>query len=445
MTPLLLSSLTHIARCCIGRLSVWGLLVMPVAALAQSPRTDETQSMASKDGMTVVAPASTNQLKAGFLAANPGARVHELNMDMQDEEGRPQGLRLVRMWVGPSGTLLELLGLPAASGRPNSAVIRKETFSLEDHRQRVGLLAQEGALELRDAKGGSALVVRPGMTFFAHFPAVDDLRPMQLLHVDPDWRTFVYFDRIDPRFRERYEQSFAQASAPSATPEAMKDFLVDFASNDPDKKAPMVFMKLLNAMRAQNSFEGYYTAYLLVQQPEDAEKAWKLARTDSDREKLENMAVATLADKSRMLDFDLQLNPSRTSQSEGACFILCRYNFKAIRPLSGRVSVSLKSTSPIRLKLGQYKVMLSAAVHLPRRKLRESGVLGNYDGPDDIQYTKDIEINLSPPAYRATVPVDLGALYVAFFQRGSAGGFEGAWATSDASIRLGIKSVELKP
>jgi len=158
---------------------------------------------------------------------------------------------------------------------------------------------------------------------------------------------------------------------------------------------------------------------------------------------MENIAVATLADKNRLLSFDFSLTPTKSSSSEGGCWMFCRYNFTANRPLEGKISLKPNPSSPIKLKQGSYKVVLTADVSLPRRKIQESNWLGNYDGPDNIAYTKEIEVTIFPPTYAVSKAVDLGSLNVAFFQRGSAGGYEGSWATDDASIQIRLKSVEL--
>lgn len=422
--------------------------VIGVSQAAPSPEPVPGQSAASaaEDDISAQAPSTLQELRAKFEAINPGARLHLLDMAMNAyaEGSTPAGLKLSRLWVGPNGTLVELIGLPV-DGRGQSAVIRRETFVLRDQAGAKALLAQEGVTVLTDRRGGSALVVKPGETLLALFEPVDDRRPMRLEHTGPDGRTFIYFDAIDPRFRERYDAALAKAQSPAATPEQLKDFLVEFARNDPDGKAQEIFLKLIQAMRAKNSFEGYYNAYLLIQQPEDARKAWQLARTDEHRMLMENMAVATLADKNRLFDFDLRMDSTNTSQREGGCWMFCRYNFTASRPLRGQVQVSMKANSPIRLKLGTYKVLLDARVEMPRRKLRESSWLGHYDGPDDIRFSREISLTVGPPNYSTNAPVSLGDLNVAFFQRGSAGGYEGAWATGDARIQLSIKSVEFKP
>jgi len=286
-------------------------------------------------------------------------------------------------------------------------------------------------------------VVKPGEILMALFDPVDDWLPMSVLHVAPDGQRYVYFEKIDPRFRERYDAEYRTAISSTATPEQLKDFLVDFAGNDPDGRSREVFIRLIKAMRAQNTFEGYYNAYLLIQDPEDAKKASQLARTVEHRAKLEHMAVATLVDKNRLFDFDFRLSRSETRSDEGGCWMLCRYNFSAKRQLSGQSSVKIRSTSPIKLAHGSYKVILEARVNLPRRKLRSSKWLGDYDGPDDIAYTVNIPVVVHPPAYTATAAADLGRLEVAFFQRGSAGGFEGSWATANANVEVKIKSVDL--
>ena len=401
-------------------------------------------SNASTEDLEAKEPSLVRELLSRFLLTNPGARLHTLGMDMNAyaQGSTAAGLKLNRMWVGKTGILVELQGLPVAGG-PNSAVIRRETFVLQDHAGAKTLTGFEGVTQLTDRRGGSALVVKAGETLLAQFQPADDSRPMRLHHTGPDGRTFVYFEDIDPNFRERYDAAFALASSNNSTPDQMNDFLVEFARKDPDSRAQRIFLKLIQAMRAKNTFEGYYNAYLLIQQPEDARKAWQLAQTDEHRVLMEHMAVTTLADKNRLFDFDLRLQDSSTLDREGGCWMLCRYNFTASRALRGQMQVQMKSNAPLRLRLGRYKIVLNAVINLPRRKLRESSWLGNYDGPDDIRYELDIPLTMGPPDYVASTSANLGNLSVAFFQRGSAGGYEGAWATGDARIQLRIKSVDL--
>ena len=410
----------------------------PQAASA-SPPTDEN--------VETIAPDTRRELLIKFQAQYPQAREHVLNLPMNAYANTSEtpGLRLKRMWVGEGATLLEIEGLPVP-GQQASAVIRQDNFELVgDKGQRAALQAAEGVTQLKDRRGGSALVVKPGETLLALFGPVNDARPVRLQHTPRAGQVFVYFDNIDPRFRERYTAAYRAAAAPGANPEAMRDFLVEFAQNDPDGKSPEIFLKLVNAMRAQNTFEGYYNVYLLLQDPEDARKASQLARTDEHRAKLEHMAVATLVDKNRLVDFDLHLTNANTTTSEGSCWMRCRYNFSAMRQVRGELSVSVRRNSPVPLKLGRYKVTLQAVTTLPRRKIRSSSWLGNYDGPDNATINNDLVVTLAPPNYSVKLPVNVAHLQLAFFERGSAGGYEGSWATSDATVRLQIKSVELLP
>jgi hypothetical protein len=82
---------------------------------------------------------------------------------------------------------------------------------------------------------------------------------------------------------------------------------------------------------------------------------------------------------------------------------------------------------------------------MPRRKIRQSFWLGNYDGADDVNYIRDIAVTVSPPSYAASITPQLGSLNVAWFQRGSSGGYEGSWATANATVQLTLKSVDLIP
>ncbi len=381
-----------------------------------------------------------------FKANNPDAREHKLVLVSEafiEDESNP-ALKLDRMWVGSKSTLLEITGL-VRRGQPNSAAIAPETLRLTNLKtgQAAAFLAAEGVEQVLDRRGGKALLLKAGDTMYLQMEPIDDVQPMSLDYTGWDNRPAKYFDRIDPRFRERYDAAHKLASDPNAMPEQMKDFLVEFGKYDPDKKAPQVFIALINKMRTQNTFEGYYQAYLLIKDPEDARKASLMARSDEHRSKLEHMAVATLTDKNRLFDFDLRLASASTSSREGRCWMACSYNFTASRPVTGQLNVRLQPSSPIKLKQATYKVIFVAQVHMPRRKIRQSRWLGNYDGPDDISYTREISAVVSSPNYTANVDVQIGNLDVAFFQRGSAGGYEGAYATSNASIQLRLKTVEL--
>lgn len=411
--------------------------------LPDVPQSGSAQVVQPED-VEEFAPDSRRELLRKFQAVNPEAREYLLKMPMNAyaDTSETPGLRLNRMWVGAGGTLLEIEGLPVA-GQRASAVMRQETLGIQHAKGTAKLQAFEGVTIVKDKRSGSAIVVKPGEVLMALFDPVDDWLPMSVLHVTPDGQRYVYFEKIDPRFRERYDAEYQAAISPTAAPEQLKDFLVDFAGNDPDGRSREVFIRLIKAMRAQNTFEGYYNAYLLIQDPEDAKKASQLARTVEHRAKLEHMAVATLVDKNRLFDFDFRLSRSETRSDEGSCWMFCHYNFSAKRQLSGQASVKMRSASPIKLAQGSYKVVLEARVNLPRHKLRGSNWLGNYDGPDDIAYTVNIPVVVHPPAYTATLSADLGALEVAFFQRGSAGGYEGSWATANASIEVKIKSVDL--
>lgn len=420
-------------------LACFTLLSLALTGWAEEAAPPAPAAAEADDLVTI--PASPQQeLLQKFKGTNERIREHVLNMPASNDNAA--GLRLNRIWVGENATLVEIEGLPNG-GRKASAVIRQETFVLVHGKGQASVQAVEGVTRLQDRRGGMALVVQPGDKMLVLFDAIDDYRPMRLQHTPPQQAAFVYFDNIDPRFRERYDAAYRQASAANATPEQMKNFLVEFARNDPDRRAGNVFIKLISAMRGQNTFEGYYHAYLLMQDPADARNAFRLARTDEHKAMMENIAVATLADKNRLLNFDFSLTPSKTSSSEGGCWMFCRYNFTANRPLQGQISLKPNPSSPIKLKQGSYKVVLTADVSLPRRKIRESNWLGSYDGPDNVAYTKDIEVTIFPPSYVVSKAVDLGSLNVAFFQRGSMGGYEGSWATDDASIQIRLKSVEL--
>lgn len=401
----------------------------------------------TQETLQTIAPDTSKAIFRQFMSDNPNAREHKIGLVSEAfaEDPSNPALKLERMWVSDKATLLEIVGL-VRSGQPNSAAISPETLRLINLKtqQAAKLIASEGVMQVKDQRGGKALILKQGDTMYLLMESVDDLQAMSLSYTGWDGHEERYFDRIDPRFRERYDASYKLASAPNATPEQMKDFLVEFAKEDPDKYAPQVFLSLINRMRAQNSFEGYYQSYLLLKDPVDAKAAVKLARTDEHRTKLENVAVATLADKGRLLDLDFQLNAGNTTSGEGGCFMACRYNFTASRNVNGTVTLRAKTIgTPIKLRLGSYKVTLLTELILPRWGLQQSAWVGSFDRRSDDVRNGFVTVELRPPSYAATVPVSFGSVNVAFFQRGSMGGYTAYWADGEARATVKFKSMEL--
>lgn len=388
---------------------------------------------------------TSKRLLREFREQNADAREHKLARASTGYEDDPENpaLRLDTVWVGSKATLFEITGLPR-KGKPDSAVLRRDTLRIAYGKgAEAVLVASDGATELRDRKGGSAIVINPGDKVYLLFGGIDDSRPFTLFHMNRDGNKAVYFDDVDPRFRERYDAAFSRAS----TPDGMKDFLVEFARNDPDKRAPKVFAKLISEMRAQKSFEGYYTAYLLIEDVADAKQAQRLAITEEHKRKLEHIAITALADKSRLLDFDVRLNPGSTSSGEGRCIWLCRYNFSGTRAVSGTLSVRAKLTgaSPIRLRYGSYKVTFASRMTTPVHFERRSNWLGNASKDEDVVNNQVFTVTLSPPSYQAIIPIAFGSVNVAWFERGSQGGWEARWATGDPQISVSFQSMELLP
>jgi len=389
----------------------------------------------------------TRAILKQFKINNPEAREHKLGLvsEAYTEDASNPALKLERLWVGDKGALLELVGLPRKMQR-YSAAMSPKTLRLVNLKTSAAVepLGVDGAELVLDRRGNVALVLKPGETMYLLMGPVDDMQPMSLNYTGWDNKEAKYFDRIDPRFRERYDAAHQLALSAGATPDQLKDFLVEFARQDPDKKAPVVFMALINRMRAQNTFEGYYQAYLLIKDPADAKAAFKLARTDEHRAKMEDIAVATLVDKSRLLDLSFQLNQGATSTGEGGCGFSCNSNFNARRNVSGTLTVRAKqSSSPIKLRLGTYQVVLNTELTLPRWGKQESGLSGNFDQKSDDIIKGTVTVVLAPPTYSATVPVDFGTLQVAYSQRGAAGNYTRYWAVGDAQATVGFKSMGL--
>lgn len=436
-----------------GLIALTVSLVAIASAGAAEPTTSVPAAEDMPPGVLVEAPDSRRELLAKFQALNPGAREHVLNLPMNaytNTEAAP-GLKLRRLWVGASGTLVEIEGLPVA-GSKASAVIRQDTFAIRHANGLSELQAVEGVSMVKDRRSGNALVVKPGEVMLALFGPVDDYHPMRVQHTPPTGQVFVYFDNIDPRFGERYRAAYQMAAAANATPEQMKDFLVEFAENDPDKKAQDIFLKLITAMRDQNTFEGYYNAYLLIQNPEDARKASQLVRNDEHRAKMEHVAVAALADKNRLVEFYFSLSPSRASGGEVSskgyfASLLSFFSGKASvrsasKPLSGVLQAHLLPNRPIRLALADYVFKFSITASAPYSGSAKGFVVGG-NGSDVWRTSSTVSVRMNASNPQARAEVNLGSMEVAYLDRGMAGGYTARWLTGDGALEVRLVSVEL--
>jgi len=418
----------------------------PVGAATIAPTSTE----ALPPDVERIAAVTTRAIVQQFLAENPNPRKHVVDITSSgyaDDETRP-ALRLAQVWVGPNGALLELVGLPR-KGVKHSAVMRRDTLQVRPYGGRAAnVRAFEGVTELRDRRGGSALVVAPGETLYLLTEPFDDYRPFSLLHVNRNAEDSVYFDRIDPRFRERYDTMFAAAN----TPVAMKDFLVEFAGNDPDKRAPRVFARLLNEMRAQNSFEGFYTAYLLMQDPDDGMKAARLAQSNDERMKLEHLAIVGLVDKNRLFKLELSVDPSSASGGENtdnnpfaATFNWLSGKDKvrtAHRPIRGTLSIQLQPSSPVKVKYGAYTAKFRVTAVAPTESSKAGLVLGR-GGPGEARVGRDISIRLDAGQSAASQRFDLGAMRVAYYDRGIFNGYTRERLTGDIVVEARLIGVEI--
>lgn len=423
------------------------IVAMSAVALAQTTSSPGSNPSADSDAkLERFSAESGDQLLKQFLRDNPRARQHKLGLVSEafTEDPSNPALRLERVFVGPKGTLLEIVGLSRV-GRPDSAVIAYSSLRLIDFEKNEHLpVAFKGVGTVRDKRGEVALVVRPGERLYLLMAPIDDFRPFALAYMGADLQFSRYFDEIDPRYRERYDTLATRALASAATPEQMRDFLVEFARDDPERKAPQVFLALINKMRAQNTFEGFYNAYLLIQDPNDAKAAFRLSRTDGQRAQMENIAVATLVDASRLFEMQFQVMPGSTSSGEGPCVLPCSSNFRASRTLSGSLALKVRAAeAPLKLRHGSYKVTFDTELVVPRWLLRDSALHGKADQRSDDIRKGNVTLTLRPPDYSAAVNFEFGKFDIALFERGAGGGYTAYWADGEARATVKMRSVEL--
>jgi hypothetical protein len=247
---------------------------------------------------------NTKEIVRQYLIRNPQHRKyspHRVSTGYEDDESRP-ALRLDHVWVSDNEMLFAISGLPRKRNSL-SAIMRRDTLQIKNSKGEASFLRDfEGVTELRDRRGGSALVVSPGDILYLLFGKIDDFSAYTLFHVNRDGRTSTYFDAIDPRFRERYDSMFSAAT----TPDAMKDFLVEFSRNDPDGRVLPMFSRLISQMRSQNTFQAFRVAYTLLGEPRDYEAMKRTAVTGADRSILEKIEAEILAEAKRKEDARLE-------------------------------------------------------------------------------------------------------------------------------------------
>lgn len=404
-------------------------------------------------------PSPRDHARQQFLADNPGARVHELNLPMNasDEAEAAPALVLERMIVGSNGTLVEIRGLPTAARRV-SAVMNFNSLKITNDKGASAVLGSvQGAEQLRDKRGQQAILVRPNVSIQLLFFAMDDTRPMKIEHLNERGMPFVYFEKIDPRFKERYNTAYAKTQPSDASPEDLKDFLVEFAKNDPDGKSKEVFLKLINAMRAQNTFEGFYNAYLLIQEPIDGNRAWALAKTNEQKAKVEHIAITALVDKNRLIDFDFQLRETKPTGGEesnsgmfGATFSFLMGKDairRASKEIAGVLTASLKPDRPIPLVYGNYRFRFALTAVVPRFQSAQ-GFTVTPTGTFDVVLKNSTNLQLSSGSTRATTNVSVGRMDIAYLDRGMAGGYTARYVSSDGKVEvklLGVDIIETLP
>jgi hypothetical protein len=423
--------------------------MLTVGSYAQTPSSvDSLPAQAGNtrpDPTELVELGTRGELRAKFLAANPMARHHQLNMRMNAYDDRtPAGLRLNSIWVAPEATMVEFEGLPIDGGRP-SAVIHENTFVIQSKGRIAALQAAEGVSRIKDRDGGDALLIQPGQKLLAIFGAIDDYHPFSISHRPRGLQEFVYFQGIDPRFSERYAQSAQKALATDATPEQMRDFIAEFAKNDPQGKVREVFVKLVQKMRAQNTFEGFYAAYSLLREPNDARAAIRLARSDEHRASIEHMAVLTLEDKSRLIDFSFQVDTPKITadfqEPRGGFWGMGKEVVReAHAAVSGVLRANLVNSRPIPLRFAAYDFKFRIRASAPQK-----GAQGGWfvsPPADEVSASKVVSVRLGAGSSTSATPVNVGKLPIAYLDRGTRGGFTARWLKGDAMLTVELISVE---
>ena len=213
-----------------------------------------------------------------------------------------------------------------------------------------------------------------------------------------------------------------------------------FISKHQDKKvSAKAKKKLVSLYRAKNTFSGYLSAYKLLFELDDAQKALSKAKSSHEKALVEkeifglykeDLIVSKISDMSVTYD---------TSGRGGGFFT--RHSFSGMARPRGRISVKLRDDAPFQPAFGIYKVEVTVQAVVPLYFQRRSQWLGNIDKNKESSKTKVVTFIMKPPYERLESEFDIGKTGLVFFERGDGGGYTAQWPRDD--MYLSVKSINV--
>lgn len=242
----------------------------------------------------------------------------------------------------------------------------------------------------------------------------------------------------------RYSESIgdlAQILDRTTTVKGLETFLVSYK----DKKIiSSAKRKLVALYRVKDSFADYLSAYELLSENVDAEKALAKARSSHEKALVEKAVFENIANKDAFVVSTLTAQKARYSddESNGGFLSFSQHSFSGAIYPRGRVGITFKKNTAFRPAFGKYKVTVTVLATVPRYKQLRSKWLGNQDTTDDAHNTHTITLTLKPPYNSVATDFNMGETGFVYFDRGSSGGYTAKWPSDNAY--LSVKNISVQ-
>lgn len=194
--------------------------------------------------------------------------------------------------------------------------------------------------------------------------------------------------------------------------------------------------KYLKILRSKDDFVSYILAYETSNGESDLIKASLKAKNKTQIAKIEKIIFQKIRSKEGLVDISLSLDkPTYDSSSSSGGFgsVSTRYGYTYI---TGKLNVKFHQNLPFNPQCGIYKIIVKLKINIPRHKRLRSKWLGNQDVNDDINIYKNITIKLKPPYRKISKTFSTDGITLAYFDRGSMGGYTAKWPTGDAHVKV---------
>lgn len=208
--------------------------------------------------------------------------------------------------------------------------------------------------------------------------------------------------------------------------------------NEKDEEQKALLIKIY---RNKNNIDSYIKAYNLSKNKNDLRKSYEFAKNSEEKAKIEKLVFESLQNKDGLIHVEMNLEKATfdDKQTNGGMFSKATiYGYVYPR---GNVSIRLNNNLPYQPTYGIYNVKLTFKTEIPRNYQLRSSWLGNKDKTDDISIDDIVEFQLKPPYNKLSKDFYFEGKTIAYFDRGSQGGYTAIWPSDDAKVSL--KNVEI--